>query len=89
MKEKDFERWKKLRKKGVLRFVLQNGVLAWGVPVLIVMAFINKPFENGMAPVSAIIHCVVYPIGGIFFGLVLWLTSEERYNKELANRENT
>lgn len=48
MKDKDVKKWEITRQKGMLIYVLKNGIMAWGVPMFIVMGFIvNKPFANG------------------------------------------
>ena len=89
MKEKELKSWEKTREKGLVKFCFINGVLAWGVPMLIAMAFLNKPFSEGWATKAAITHCIIWPIAGVFFGLGVWYVSESRYKKEISKRENT
>lgn len=88
MKDDQFKAWEKTRTKGKLKFVLVTGVLLWGLPMLIFMAFINKPFTDGFTSKSAIIHCIVWPLAGVVYGLLTWHYSERKYKKNLANRSN-
>jgi hypothetical protein len=90
MKDKDVEKWKVTREKGMLTYVLYNGILAWGVPMFIVMSFIvNKPFANGFSIKNVITHGGIWLIAGIFFGVCTWLVIEKMYKKELENRKHT
>ena len=83
MKEKEMDRWKTLRTKGKRRYIIENGVLGWGMPMFVFMAFINTPFSEGFLTKNAIVHYVVWPLGGLFFGLCTWYFAEKRYNKAL------
>lgn len=88
MKKEQVESWRKIRKKGFVRFLLENGLLAWGLPMFIAMAFITKPFAEGFASKAAIVHYVMWPLGGIIYGVTVWWLSERRYRKALANESN-
>jgi hypothetical protein len=89
MKDDQFKAWESTRTKGKLNFVLFTGVLSWGLPMFILMAFMNKPFADGFASKSAIIHYIVWPLAGVFFGVLTWYMSERKYKKELVRRSNT
>ena len=89
MKENQFNKWKATRIKGKLHFILVRGVLSWGLPMFIFMAFINKPFANGFTSEAAIIHYIVWSIAGVLFGVFIWHISERLYKKELACRKKT
>ena len=87
---KNLQKWEVTRQKGKKRFVLQTGVLAWGVPMFFVMTFVvdrqpDKPFSAGMIAVSA----VIWAIGGACFGWLMWAMSERKYLKFLASKKAT
>ena len=86
MKDDQFKAWGLTRAKGKLKFLLINGVLSYGLPMFIMMAFMNKPFADGFTSKAAIVHCIVWPIAGLLFGFIMWLVSEYKYKKELASR---
>jgi len=89
MKDDQVKKWELTRVKGPLHFVLFRGVLLWGLPMFIFMAFVNKPFSDGFTSNAAIVHYVVWPIAGILFGAVTWYMSERIYKKQLASSKNT
>lgn len=37
---KEFQRWEKIRHKGKSRFIVLTGVLAWGIPMFLLMTFV-------------------------------------------------
>ncbi|WP_223270433.1 hypothetical protein [Colwellia sp. C1TZA3] len=82
MKDEQFKAWELTRLKGKLHHVLFTGVLSWGLPMLIFMAFMNKPFTDGFTSKTAIIHYIVWPLAGVFFGLLTWYMSEYKYKKK-------
>jgi hypothetical protein len=86
MKDDQFKAWEVTRAKGKLNFFLISGVLSYGLPMFIMMAFMNKPFTDGLTSPAAIIHCIVWPIAGLLFGVIMWYVTEHKYKKELACR---
>lgn len=89
MKDDQFKAWELTREKGKLNFILVSGLFLYGLPMFIVMAFINKPFAEGITSPAAIIHCIIWPIAGLSFGLSMWYFSESKYKKELIKRSST
>lgn len=87
MKDKDFENWQETRKDGMIHFILLGGLLSYGLPMFIVMAWVTKPFANGYTSTSAIIHYIVWPIAGILFGAIMWFITEQRYLSEVERRK--
>jgi len=67
---KKLNKWGKIRNKGKARFVFLNGVLLWGGLTGIIMSFIMTP-----------IALLVFPLGGIFFGIITWNIAERHYIK--------
>jgi hypothetical protein len=86
MKDDQFKAWEITREKGKLNFCLIRGVLSYSLPMFIMMAFMNKPFIDGFTSKAAIIHCIVWPIAGLLFGVIMWYVTENKYKKELASR---
>jgi hypothetical protein len=69
---KRLKKWENMRKKGMTRFVLLYGVLFWGGLTGIVAMFFLGP-----------IALLVFPIGGIFFGIFIWNIGESKYRKAM------
>lgn len=67
------ERWTKIRERGRKRFVLLYGVLGWGVPTALLFTIWNG-FAEGWDGLLAklLISLVIFPIGGIFWGMLMW-----------------
>jgi hypothetical protein len=85
VKESKFtKRWGLIREKGKARYILVYGVLFWGIPMLVFMSFITNPFTNGLFSAAALIHCIVWLIGGLVYGFVMWHYSEYKFTKEQA-----
>ncbi len=89
MKDNQILGWELLRAKGKLNYILIYGLLSYGLPMFIFMAFLNNPFADGFTSSKAIVHCIIWPIAGLLFGLIMWHVSESKYKKELAKRSNT
>jgi hypothetical protein len=89
MNEKQLARWEKLRKMGRTRFIWLYGVLAWGVSVGVMWA-LGMTAANGdweRLPVTLGIALVGFPIGGYFFGALMWKMSEAAYRKAVEEKE--
>ena len=88
MTEKDFKAWSKTRKKGKTNYMLQNGLLSWGLPMFVVMTFfMSDAFdESGLIISHVIANAVVWAIGGLMFGATTWYFAERKYSKELEKR---
>jgi hypothetical protein len=74
------ERWQTQRAAGRRRFVLLTGMLAWGVPMFVVMTF----FAKGPAvprPGFIAVSAVIWLAAGALFGFSVWTVSERKYRK--------
>jgi len=85
---KDVQRWEETRRKGKLNYILVNGLLAWGLPMFVVMTFFvlrkkDEPLRLDMVAISA----VLWTIGGLAFGLSIWTVSEKKYQKYLRESQ--
>src|SRR5262249_8159751 len=81
---KDIQRWEETRKKGKANYILVNGLLAWGLPMFVIMTFFvlrkkDEPLRLDLVAISA----VLWGLGGISFGLATWTMSEKKYQRYL------
>lgn len=76
MKAIEFERWARTRAQGKYRFVLLSGVLAYGVPMFVIMTFMI-PHPKFTKPESALLWLLT----GACYGIATWLMQEYRYRK--------
>lgn len=91
MKEKEFKNWQEARKQGALTFTLVKGLLAWGVPMFILMTFIVNDVIDEQGHIEwahIVIGAIVWTVGGCLFGIVLWFVTERQYQNELQKRGN-
>lgn len=85
MKENKFTKWWGItREKGKTRYVLFNGFLLFGVPMLIFTSFMTNPFAHGVFSTTALVHCTVWLVAGLVYGLILWHWFERKFAKEKA-----
>jgi hypothetical protein len=73
-------KWEKVRGRGKKRYVLVTGVLLWGVVTGIVWSIVMSAVQGwDRLPLYLILALILFPIGGIFFGLQMWKILESRY----------
>jgi hypothetical protein len=91
MTDKQLERWEKTRQMGRTRFIWLQGVLAWGVTVGVMWAVAMTAVrgEWDRLPILLAIALVGFPIGGYFFGALMWKTSEAAYRKAIEEKEQS
>jgi hypothetical protein len=79
MNSKSVERWKKKREVGKSRYVLQTGILSWGLTMFVVMTFVvNKRPENFQ---SILFAFLLWLVAGAAFGWLAWVVNEFMYRK--------
>jgi TPR repeat protein len=79
--------WAITRQKGMWRYVLQRGVLAWGLPMYLVMACL--PAFNGRAEPTAsyfLWQACLWALAGAVFGLLTWFFYERNYRKRYGKQ---
>ena len=85
---KSLRHWQITREKGKMKFILQNGILAWGLPMFIVMTFVvNRGQGRPLTPLDLAINVAIWTICGAGFGWVVWTTSEQKYQKFMEQGE--
>ncbi|MGE5893943.1 MAG: hypothetical protein ACM34I_07795 [bacterium] len=81
MKPQEFEKWKKIREKGMIRFILLTGILSYGLPMFVVLNIINPPKEPLSITDILAVFLICAVAGGGVFGYIMWLVQERRYRK--------
>ena len=82
MKEKDFNKWTEVRKKGFLYFAIKDGVLSIGI-----LLFIFNAFFRGFDLNKILLSLLVSATLGFLFGSLLWYFFDGRYERELTRRK--
>jgi len=82
---KDIRKWGITRQKGKMKFILLNGVVAWGIPMFVIMTFVINRERARTDPVwLLLVSAVIWAIGGACFGLAIWTISERKYQRYIA-----
>jgi len=70
------ERWKKIQRDGIWRFVLKEGVLKWGIGTAVLWLVLMSVVSDGGLNYRSLVPraLAAFPIGGLFFGIVMWHT---------------
>jgi hypothetical protein len=80
MNSEQKEKWKRIRSKGKIRFILLRGVLSWGFPVGLIYSLWTHWSESIMIKVLSIVIFMVF--GGFIWGLLYWMSMEKKYKNE-------
>jgi hypothetical protein len=75
-------KWREQRKMGALRYVFIRGVLAWGLPMFVVM-YLVPTFANSQsfAVRLFLFNMALWTAAGAGFGAFIWYSSEANYRK--------
>lgn len=79
MKPEQIEKWREIRGKGMLRYVLVGGVLSYGLAMFVVMTFVVNRDKLSTSFIG--ISAIAWSIGGAFFGLAMWFVQERQFRK--------
>ena len=86
-KEKQHKAWAAQRLTSKARFLVINGVLAWGLPMFLVMgvgpALFGFPYRVTMTPFYWVWQPLLWAAAGLFYGLAMWHFCERLYQKHL------
>jgi uncharacterized protein YfiM (DUF2279 family) len=80
--------WAATRQMGKRRFILQRGVLAWGIPMYLFMAAL--PAINGRVEATVFYflwQACLWGAAGALFGFVIWHFSEKSFLKQHGKQE--
>ena len=80
------EKWEAIRRKGKKRYLLVQGALQWGLSTGFLWAVIMVLFSRVENPlVMFSVAMILFPIGGLLWGSLMWNWSEKGYLKEREN----
>jgi hypothetical protein len=83
--EKQHDLWARKRAKGVVRFVLSDGLAAWGGTMFLIMAvgpaMFGVPYRASPTPLYWLWQALLWATAGLLFGSVTWYFCERQYEK--------
>jgi hypothetical protein len=83
MNPRFLENWKKVRAKGIRRYVVVYGILGWGIPMFIGAAlFIHR---GPLTVMDALVLGMLCSLGGGFFGAATWRQHEREFLRATAS----
>jgi hypothetical protein len=75
------EKLKNTIKKGKWHFILWHGVIGWGIPTAVLFKLIMH-FTGETSFIDGLLTTlIIFPIGGIFFGAIIWVIMNRQYQK--------
>lgn len=86
----NLQRWEKTRQKGKTKFMLQNGLLAWGLPMFIVVTFVVSRIQrHQLTPALIVADAFIWALAGLIYGWAIWRVTEKKYQKFIAQSNAT
>ncbi len=86
MKLKQIKKWEQKRRQGKTSFIFKVGMIYWGVTVGLIWGIITPLITHGRFSLFHLIAGIIaFPIGGIFWGLIVWNISEKKYQAYLED----
>ena len=84
-RQERIEKWSRTRQMGMVKYIFYFGIIGWGL-VTGVMWGVLMSLMDGFSFTSDnlrtfIVGMIIFPIGGILFGAVMWWWSEREYRK--------
>lgn len=82
------KRWEKTRTVGMLKYVVINGLLMWGIltsAIFQILSMYSSGFHYTNYTAQLISPTISLMIAGVMFGVSTWLSSENKYNKIVTN----
>jgi hypothetical protein len=81
--------WEKIRIRGKTRYVFLRWVVLWGLGTAALITIIERFFRpDHTLPCSMFITAfVVYPLAGIYAGILHWNFMDARYKNYLSQQE--
>ena len=83
MSDRQAQRWARQRQRGLLRFILVNGVVYWGCLSAVLAAAFGQLLGTERAFIEQVgINLIFFPLGGgIIFGPLVWSIAESQYEQ--------
>lgn len=83
--EKQHNAWQQKRAKGATRFVLADGLAAWGGPMFFIMgagpALLGIPYKANPTPSYWLLQLVLWSVAGLLYGIAAWHFCERVFSK--------
>ncbi len=80
-----FAKWARTRGHGLLRFVLVQGMLLWGVGTAILFSLFESLVCGYKMSDCLSVSIVIFPLGGVAWGVAMWFVMESKYKKQIAS----
>jgi hypothetical protein len=77
--DKERDRWERTRAGGRKHYILVYGVLGWGLLTALLFSSMPLLFGKSFDWIRAALSLVLFPIGGIWWGSMVWKYMEDRY----------
>ncbi len=84
MNQEQRAKWEQTRAKGMWRFILLNTVLFSGGLLIGTSIYDHFTRTNGFWFEDLYFNVPIYLVGGLVFGVAIWLIGEYRYKKVQA-----
>jgi hypothetical protein len=87
MSNSDSEKLARFSKLGRTQYVLRFGVLGWGIPTAILFSLVQG-YRSGWDGFlfQLIPALIIFPLGGILFGRIMWWALANKRAKEAATK---
>lgn len=74
-----FGKWDQVRSKGMLRFVIVQGSLGWGLGSAVIFCLIMWLTSDMDIARLGPLALVAFPLGGLLWGAAMWWIMERQY----------
>jgi len=87
--EKDFLRWEVERERGPVHWILRNGIMGWGTSMFLMMTAFSLWFhgKETLSREELTRTMGIWLVGGLLWGLAMWLVCERSYRKEIGSKD--
>jgi Flp pilus assembly protein TadB len=83
--KQNMEKWAQQRKKGMMNYVIKNGLIAWTLMtsvIYVLLLGVTYKFKFSPEMLSQIaIAILFFAIGGVLFGFATWYVSESKFKR--------
>ncbi len=88
------EKWQVTQDKGRKSFIIKYGVMGWGLKTGILFAlvfpfFLDTPYSIVSFLLVLIPSLILFPLGGILWGLYMWNFFERQHDRVSDGSEDT
>lgn len=82
-KPRSIRQWERVRAQGLRRYVVVHGMLAYGLPLFLVMTFVVH--REHLAWRFVLVSAAAWALGGALFGWVMWHARDRLYRRLAAH----